>query len=343
LNEKTKSVVVTCIKFALSIAILAYLFNTASQDAQFDNFFSTPKKWGWIVAGFLACLAAHMIGFFRWQMMVRALGLPFSAIDAVRIGFIGLFFNLFAFGVIGGDTLRAFYVTQQMKDRIPEAISSVVADRVIGLLTMFTIASAAFLWFDVNNMQTENPNDLQLIKYVCQVVMVLTLVGYAGIAVLFCAPWLTKLGWYQKLMKLPKVGSIIERLTEVVSIYRSRPGAVIMAFLMSGGVNLCFAITIYSLAAGLTSNFPSFTDHFVIEPIAMVSNAVPLPGGIGGMELAMKFLYQAFSSPAGVIVAFAFRFSLLSVSAIGAIFWFTNKSKVENVMEAGAEDLKASE
>ena len=36
------------------------------------------------------------------------------------------------------------------------------------------------------------------------------------------------------------------------------------------------------------------------------------------MELALKFLYEAFSCETGVIVGFAFRFSLLCVSALGA-------------------------
>ena len=68
--------------------------------------------------------------------------------DAIRIGFIGSFFGLFAFGIIGSDTLRAFYVTRQAKDRMPEAICSVVADRIVGLITMFSFASVAFLLLD---------------------------------------------------------------------------------------------------------------------------------------------------------------------------------------------------
>jgi uncharacterized membrane protein YbhN (UPF0104 family) len=60
----------------------------------------------------------------------------------------------------------------------------------------------------------------------------------------------------------------------------------------------------------------------------MVANAAPLPGGLGGMELALKFLYEAFSFETGVIVGFAFRFSLLCVAALGAIFWFLNRKGV---------------
>ena len=74
----------------------------------------------------------------------------------------------------------------------------------------------------------------------------------------------------------------------------------------------------------------------------MVSNAVPLPGGIGGMEWAMSFLYKAFGSTSGVIVAFGFRLALLLVTVIGAGFWFVNKSKVTEIMDASADNPTVS-
>lgn len=336
-NKNVKRYILTLIKFGLSLGILAYLFNSAVKNEQFELLIENPIQWNWIAIGMLACVGAHLLGFFRWRMMVRAIGLPFSNMDAIRIGFIGLFFNLFAFGVIGGDTLRAFYVTRQIKDRTPEAIASVVADRVIGLLTMCLVASLAFLILDTSSLESAHPEELAIIQYICKTVVILTVLGFSGLLTISFAPRLSNTRLYQAILNLPKIGDLIARLTSVVTIYRSRPGTVAMAFVMSIGVNICFVVTIYSLAVGLTPAGPSFADHFVIEPIAMVSNAVPLPGGIGGMEFAMNLLYLAFSFETGVIVAFAFRFSLLTISAIGAAFWFTNRSKVSGLMEKNAD------
>lgn len=333
MKTKAKRLIVTLIKIGLSIGILSYLFYTAVQNDQFALLAETPIRWQWIALGMLACLGAHLIGFFRWRIMVRAIDLPFSNTDAVRIGFIGLFFNLFAFGVLGGDTLRAFYVTRQIKNRTPEAIASVVADRVIGLLTMCLVATVAFLWFDTSSLESDHPNELAIIQYICKIVTVLTALGFAGLTVLAFAPQLANTRWYQAMMNWPKIGGIIQRLTGVITLYRNRPGAVLMAFIMSLGVNVCFAATIFALAQGLTPASPSFANHFVIEPIAMVSNAVPLPGGIGGMEFSLNLLYLAFSFETGVVVAFAFRFALLTISAIGAVFWFLNRSNVAHLMD----------
>jgi uncharacterized protein (TIRG00374 family) len=325
----------------MSFAILAYLFNKASKDDQFAAVLSGDKDWRWLMLGFLACLAAHVIGFLRWRVMVRALDLPFRYLDAVRIGFIGLFFNLFAFGVLGGDALRAYYVTREFPSRKPEAIASVVADRMIGLLTMFLVASIAFLLSDFAHMESTHPKKLASIRYVCTLVVSVTTVGFAGLAILFFMPRFIDTKWVRRLLKLPRVGEILKRIVGVTMVYRNRPLAVLISFLMSAGVNIAFAISIYSIAAGLFSDYPSFVNHFVIEPITMVSNALPLPGGIGGMELALDFLYQAFACEHGVVVAFAFRFALLLVSAIGAFVWFFNRSNVKNLIRATGESAAA--
>ena len=64
----------------------------------------------------------------------------------------------------------------------------------------------------------------------------------------------------------------------------------------------------------------------------MVANAVPLPGGLGGMEAAVAFLYQAFSSSEitnhGFIVALGFRVVLLSIAGIGLIIYLFDKKEV---------------
>ena len=330
MNNSIKLNLITVIKFSLSIGILWYLFSTAQKDDQFEKLLSQPKHWMWVGIGFLSCILANLISFLRWRVMVRALGLPFTYLDAIRIGFIGSFFGLFAFGIIGSDTLRAFYVTRQTKDRRPEAICSVVADRTIGLITVFSFASLAFLSLDFEDIATTHPRKLQTLNYACRVVFGVTAMCLAAVMSVTLAPRLARPQSFEWLLRLPRIGILIAKLSDVVLIYRSQPKAVLLAFAMSVGVNLCFVISIYSLSTGLTNSAPSFRQHFLIEPISMVANAAPLPGGLGGMELALKFLYEAFSTETGVFVGFAFRFSLLCVSALGAIFWFLNWQRVND-------------
>lgn len=329
MSSAVKKRLILTAKVLLVVGILSYLFYDVGKDGKLQELWNAPKQWGWVLIGFLACLGANLFAFVRWQLMVRALGLPFSLFDSIRIGLIGLFFGLFAFGVVGGDTLRAFYVTRRVKNRVSEAVTSVLADRLIGLLTMFMIATIAFQFFDPSSLG--DPSKAAGMKTVGWVVTALTLIGCGGMGILFFTPWVAKTPLYQRITSLPKLGNVLLKLTQVIALYRARLGTIASAFVLSVGVNVCFAVSIFSLSEGLTQGNPTFVDHFTIEPIAMVSNAVPVPGGIGTMEMAMKYLYLSFGSQNGVIIGFAFRFALLSISAIGAVIWFLNREQVASV------------
>ena len=278
-----------------------------------------------------------LFSFYRWQLLVRALDLPFRLVDSIRIGFIGLFFGLFAFGVVGNDSLRAFYAARQAKDRVSAAVTSVLADRVIGLITMFTVAAVAFCSVDLSTLAASYPEKARALSVVGWFVLACTGCGYAGLAVLCFTPTLKRTRLFQWFIKLPKIGGILEKVSEAVVMYRGRSGVILASFGLSAMVNCCFLLSMFSLAKGLTSGHPTLSEHLIIEPLAMVSNAAPLPGGIGGLEFAMKFLYLAFNSANGVIVGFAFRIVFLLVSAIGAFFWFANRETVAELKQSAGK------
>jgi len=323
-----KPIHITVFKCLLSIAILGYLIYTATQNDQFTKLISPETNWWWVVVGLVACVLAHVVGYVRWQLMVTAIGLPFGLLDAVRIGFIGTFFNLFAFGPVGGDVFRAIHVTREFRNRKAEAIASVVADRLIGLIAMFLIAAVAFWFLDAAELRTAHPQKWAAILVVWQLVNVLTVLSVITMSVLLFTKRLGKKPWFKRLLNLRLVGPFLKSVFNVVSVYRNRSGVLVATFALSLLVNMFFLISIYSIAVGLLSDAPGLIDHLVIEPIAMVSNAIPFPGGLGGMELALHLMYQAFNCDHGVVVAFTFRSCLLIVSAIGAVVWFFNRGQV---------------
>ena len=48
-----------------------------------------------------------LLTFIRWYYLVRALDLPFTLREALRLGFLGYLFNLMPMGIVGGDLLKA--------------------------------------------------------------------------------------------------------------------------------------------------------------------------------------------------------------------------------------------
>src|SRR5262249_30701297 len=59
-----------------------------------------------LLAGLALYVTAVGITLFRWYLLVRALDLPLTIRDALRYGFIGIFFNTFLPGAVGGDIIK---------------------------------------------------------------------------------------------------------------------------------------------------------------------------------------------------------------------------------------------
>ena len=66
-----------------------------------------PIHLGYLLAAAALYLAATLLTFFRWYLLVRAVSLPFRLVDALRLGLVGLFFNTFLPGSVGGDIIKA--------------------------------------------------------------------------------------------------------------------------------------------------------------------------------------------------------------------------------------------
>ena len=75
----------------------------------------------------------------RWWLLLRSQSIFIRFWAAVRLYFLGWFYNNFMPGSVGGDLLRAWYVTRHTEKKF-EAVLSVFVDRVIGLSSTLIIA-----------------------------------------------------------------------------------------------------------------------------------------------------------------------------------------------------------
>lgn len=325
------------IKIGLSATILGWLYYQARQEDQFSEIAAREKNWHWLILALMACLMAHVISFYRWKVLVRALDIPFTTRDAIRIGFIGAFFGyVFLLGVVAGDSLRVFYVARDAREKIAEVICTVFADRAIGMLTMFTFASIGFLVLGMDFEGATNQEKVEVIRFLCRLVVTATAMGWLVVAAFLLSPKIESSRLVIWLQSLPKIGRIIVQLADVVRLYRRQLGTLAKCFGLSLLVNFCLVATIYLIPLGINVQHPALSKHFLMSPISMAANAVPLP--MGGMELMLSYFYDAMSivgseSNYGIVVAFTFRFMLLMLAAIGAIAWFANRRQIVKTVE----------
>ena len=328
-KKSSRKIWIVIAKWVVSIAIISML--VISRKEEMLEFFDSEKRYHWWVVGLFTMTAAFTISYVRWHQLANAIDLRLTVAEAIKLGFIGSFFNVVAFGVVGGDSLRAFYAVRHSPDRAPEAILSVFIDRVIGLIVMFGFAAGAFL---LNGIPGEPSADKTAIEYACTFAGCCSLAGLVALLVMLYFPGLKRTRLFQSLIGLPKIGGALERIMDAASLYSKKKFIIPMAMLYSLCTNLLFGITIYLVALAIAPEVPKIGDHFVIAPISMVANSVPLPGGIGGMEAALAYLYTCFENAGGILVALGYRLCILFVSLIGWIVWLTLKQTVNVDVDA---------
>ena len=84
-------------------------------------------------------IVAQIIVGLRWWLLLRSQLISIPFFSAVRLHFLGLFYNNCMPGSVGGDLMRAGYVTKHT-DKKFEAALSVFVDRAVGLFSTLVIA-----------------------------------------------------------------------------------------------------------------------------------------------------------------------------------------------------------
>ncbi len=327
------------LKLVVAAAILIYLFHDAQRDRAFTTLIEQKKDWWLLACALAACGSAVLLTFIRWYYLVRALDLPFTPREALRIGFFGYLFNLAPLGIVGGDLLKAVMLARHHPGRRAESLATVFVDRVIGLFMLFVVASAAILLSGFWRI------DGAMVRRICQATLILTAVGAAGIFAAL-APDLSRGGSKRLLAKTPYVGSILEKLLTAIEMYRRRRGVVLAAALLSVGVHSLFSLGIFLIAHALYENVPSLGLHFVLSPLSAAAGVIPLP--LGPFEAVLNYLYTqvpavggaAIASGQGLVIALTYRIITLLVAAAGTCFYLGSRAELTEALEEARHEAE---
>lgn len=340
-----KKWLILLLKFAVSIAILTWLFLGARDNLQ--QLQSHRKDWPLLGLALLLTLGSVTLCFVRWHLLVRALDIPFRLRDAFRLGFLGYMLNFVSLGSVGGDLFKAIFLAREQPGRRALAVATVFFDRLVGLFALLLVASGGILYSGL--MSSPNP-ELAITSRVTLIVTAVATVGF----VLLLIPGFTQGKLSQRMAQVPRVGHVLERLLWAVRMYRRRMPVVWISIVMSLGVHALSSLSIFCIASGLPGAAPSLGSHFVIVPLAILASTLPLPlSGLGAMEFVMDALYVQAPSAVpvtqgtGFIAAIAYRMITIVVAIIGFGYYLTNRSAVQQVMheteaaEAASEQVDA--
>jgi uncharacterized protein (TIRG00374 family) len=340
MKSAVRRTLVRVTKFALAAAILLYLVFQAREG--FSKLANQTIYWPFLIVALGCTLLAAGLSFVRWHLLIRALSIEIALPKTMSLGALGLALNFVSLGSIGGDFFKAIFLAHGQPGKRTEAVASVVADRVLGLLTMLALASAGIL---ATGLLTGSSVPVRVL---CRAILVSAAVTWTGVAVLLFIPALSGdrvRAWAES---LPIVGSIAGRLLGAVHAYRNQQRTLVVALLISIVMALCFVTSYYAVARGLPVHAPTWPEHLVIVPTAGLVGAIPItPSGLGTTELAVEELYATMPGGEGnregdgTMVALTRRATEVVVALLGLLFYLTHMRQVREVY-AEAEELADS-
>jgi uncharacterized membrane protein YbhN (UPF0104 family) len=213
-------------------------------------------------------VAGQVMSAWRWNLLGAILKIPAPYIDYLGYAFIGMFTNVFVPGLVGGDALRAVYLGRRHQ-RMADAIASVAADRIVGLIGLFWLAATAAAALSV-----ELPRSVTLPTIA---------VGATSLAGFAALPLIGKLA--------ARMPSRIAGVAATIAPYLDRPLAMMPAIGLSIALQLSLAVCQWILARGLGLSAP-LTLFVLCVPIANVFASLPVTlNGLGVRETAYLMLF----------------------------------------------------
>lgn len=328
----------TVCKVSLAVAILVYLIRQAQQHDAFARLVDEPKRWTFLAAGLLATFIAVTLSFIRWHMLVRAVGIDSRLFETMRLAALGFMLNFVSLGSIGGDLFRAIFLARDHHGQRTHAVTTVVADRLTGLMTQLSLASAGIV---SANLLESTSTELAIF---CRVILGATAMGWLAIVLVLLVPALSGTRARAIASRIPLLGAVAPRIIDAVRDYRSNKRMLGAAALLSIVGVLFYISSYYLIARGLPVHEPSWTEHLVVVPIASLAGAIPAtPNGLGTLEAAVEVMYQVLARGAdvvkgdGTLVALAQRLTMMAMALVGMIYYFAHRAEVSEMIAEAEE------
>jgi len=300
MNKKT---LLTLLQIAITAGILAFLFRDGDKNHKVLAALSQANP-RWIVAAFVGFLVILVSGVTRWKLLLRVQGIVISWWRIAALFMIGVFFNPFLPGAVGGDVAKVFYLLKETPGKRPAALLAVLMDRIMGLLGLILIAGVVIVlryhWL------TQNAATAGLLYTLLAI-----FAGSGGFIVISFA--ITGLGLVDKLPQWMPLRAKLVEMSVAYNQYGKAWGTSLVALALCLPIHLTSFTLVYCVAQAFpeSAGRGSLLDYWGFMPI--VNTIISVPISIGGMGVREGLIVQLLGNLCQVPEATA-----LSISLTGA-------------------------
>lgn len=134
MKNRIKEIGINLLKLGVSVAAIWYVMSKISFK-EVLNVFSTANGYYILCASFFL-LVSFLLSAFRQNLSFRNTGANLSQLLNIKLFWLGLFYNLFLPGGIGGDGIKVYLVNKYRKNGIKKNIGTMLVNRISGLVAV---------------------------------------------------------------------------------------------------------------------------------------------------------------------------------------------------------------
>lgn len=322
---KTKKIVFLIVKIAVMAALLVWVFGGAHwndyEDASGQHHTGLVTALSQVNKSLLAVacgcyLAMLLILGLRWWFLLRIQDIHIPLWEAMRLTFLGYLFSNAVPGTVGGDLLKAWYVSKHTP-RKAAVVMSIFVDRMLGMTELTLLAAVmvgvVLIW------QLADPSTI-----FSPMIAVAVLLGVLVFGFLFVfSQGFRKLLGLQRIYQRWPIAHHFEAAGEAAGIYRSQIGGLIKAIGVTFGAHIIWITGIAIIGMSLNIQTPFYTYLLNTPLIYILAAGIPTPGGVGGVEAGYKFFFSNVDQNQIILLALLARLMTLLTGLPGAVVAIT--------------------
>jgi uncharacterized protein (TIRG00374 family) len=265
---------------------------------------SGANRW-LLLAAALLFQTTQVIRAYRWRALLVAVDVPVPVGRLAYLYYVGTFFNTFLPSGFGGDAVK-MYELNRYSHRTSESVGTVLVDRLVGLVALFTMGLLAWPFVAP-----------ALPRFEGIVLLAICVTGLVSTWLLYQRRLVDRL-----LGILPgKVGRTLTGLYETV--HACGKGALRQSLLYSFAFYGVFFAMVYLIALALGVRLPFL--YFVgLMPVISLSMMIPSVGALGTREGAYVLAFAGTgltTAPKAIAMSLAFYLINVLTGLVGALLY----------------------
>lgn len=320
-----KNILFIFAKIAFASIVLFFLF----QKADISHVWSRMKHAHVIpvLIGTFLCWSTVLVAGWRWHQLLQIFEIKIPLLSLICIAQIGQFFLVFLPGPLGDDITRMLYIARFTKGKKVEACSTVMIDRIIGLISILVIATICIPW-QWKTLSTVPQTQLLALGII---VIGSSACLFTLLFFFFAHPthW-----WVTHCLKILQPATLKDEVSRMWGLLCSQKRTLFQVISAAMITQLLLCGMFYFAGSALEIKLP-FTLWLSFVPIILAANAVPITlAGVGVREY-LVLLFLGVLASVGKEQALAASLlacsMMLSVCLLGGIFYIVYRPSTTNI------------